>query len=603
MRTILALVLAAAAMAVVARGELAPEEKARIEALIGQMGDNAFAVREEATRQLIALGADVLPMVRKKFEETDDPELSMRCDRVLREVRLPERAVKDFGERPAGLAQLMHSNNRETLIFRVARGGKTVLIHEGKESPPYDALREYHLTNDPNRVVYIAMSAAGYHAVVDDRNEVYELAAFPRVSPDGKHVAYLAESGGRKRLVLDGNELPSYVHYVGMNFTTDSRFLVTAAQRGEQWVLAVNASETPAHERVFPVALSDVPRYVAIDGEEAWLCRAEVPAKDGPLPPQLVETKVRKLAQLDAEYAKRGPAVSGSTEHCVVLAAVGAGNSRVYCDGRLVGAYDSCGAPLFSTDGAHLAVVMQKPPEVRSFVVWDDKELGPYQAVGPVVFSPDGRRLAFGARRDGQWFVVLDGKEWKPNQLQPTSLVFSPDGKRLAALFSSVYTPDGHRFVPLFGTGLARSVVLDDEEVGRYTKTGSGFTGAVLAFSPDGRHLAWVGGRGNEEFVVCDGREGMPWRGVESLRFSDDGRHLCCAVLTSPAPAGPPMRCMVVDGIACPSSETIVGPSPKQPLDRLRYVTFRDNHYKLVEVAWPKSFDWTNGLKALQQKP
>jgi hypothetical protein len=63
------------------------------------------------------------------------------------------------------------------------------------------------------------------------------------------------------------------------------------------------------------------------------------------------------------------------------------------------------------------------------------------------------------------------------------------------------------------------------------------------------------------------------------------------------------MRCMVVDGIACPSSETIVGPSPKQPLDRLRYVTFRDNHYKLAEVAWPKSFDWTNGLKAPQQKP
>ena len=40
------------------------------------------------------------------------------------------------------------------------------------------------------------------------------------------------------------------------------------------------------------------------------------------------------------------------------------------------------------------------------------------------------------------------------------------------------------------------------------------------------------------------------------------------------------------------------------PLDRLTYITLAsDNHFKLVEVPRPKSFDWTHGMKPIVEEP
>ena len=300
--------------------ELSPEEKAQIDALIQRMGDRDFAVREEATKKLIEMGPDVLPIVRKTFQTTDDPEIKLRCGRVLRDVKLTERVLRDYGAKPDSFVQLMMSANRKTVIFRVRREGKLVLLHNGKESAGYDGFREYYLTNDPERVAYMGMIDKKYHVVIDDKVAEHEYAGHIRVSEDGKHVGYLARRGKEEKkyfMVLDGKELTPYDSLWGITFAGD--YLISGAKKGERWVFAVNGSESPAHDKVFPADPHDAPRYVAIDGREVWLCRPELPAKGEPLPEKLKEVRVKRLALLDEAWAKQDIYVDRATTHDVLL--------------------------------------------------------------------------------------------------------------------------------------------------------------------------------------------------------------------------------------------------------------------------------------------
>jgi hypothetical protein len=579
-------------------GELTPEEKTRIEMLIKQMGDRDFAVREDATKKLIETGPDVLPLLRKVFEETDDPELKMRTGRVLREVKLPERVLKDFGEKPAGLVQLMMNANRKTLIYRVGRDGKLVLIHEGKESAAYDSFGEYYLTNDPNRVLYIGRIDKKCHAVVDGVVTEHEYASFLRYSEDGRHVGYLGRREKDFFMVLDGKELPEYESMWGIQFAGE--YLISGAKKGERWVFAMNSSEGPEHDKVFPAGPFDVPRYVAIDGREVWLCTVELPAKGEPLPDKLAEVRVKQLALLDEDYAKQDIYIDRATTRDVLLHGNTARNCQVFHDGKLVGVYEGHNGGTPSPDGERLAVIATR---ARAYhVLLDGESFGPYESAwSPPVFAAEGKRFAFFAQRGGQWFVVCDGKESDGVPFGPNVIVFSPDCARVAAQL---------------GDGMNRVVMLDGKIVGRYAKPRDDAGGRLgwegdrfrpvrsdpsppaLAFSPDGKHLAWVGGRGKDEFIVVDGREGPPYGGINWVRFSSDGNHLCYLAQRRDAPDGPVRPRMVVDNIEAPPSETINGPHDRYPLDRLTYITLApDNRFKLVEVAWPKSFDWTNGLK------
>lgn len=68
-----------AALCGVARGELTAKQEKDAEALIQQCGDKDFKLREQATKSLIDMGMDVLPVVRKAGQETTDAEVKMRC--------------------------------------------------------------------------------------------------------------------------------------------------------------------------------------------------------------------------------------------------------------------------------------------------------------------------------------------------------------------------------------------------------------------------------------------------------------------------------------------------------------------------------------------
>jgi len=78
--------LLAAAVGAGVFAELTPGQKMAAEVLIGQFSDKQFAVRQQAVEKLIALGPDVLPLIRKTLADTDDNEVKLRCRMVLKGI-------------------------------------------------------------------------------------------------------------------------------------------------------------------------------------------------------------------------------------------------------------------------------------------------------------------------------------------------------------------------------------------------------------------------------------------------------------------------------------------------------------------------------------
>jgi len=76
--------------------ELTPEQAKQAEALIKQFSARQFAVRQQAVEELIEMGPDVLPLVRKTLAETDDAEVKLRCQMVIKGIE------KAYGVRVTG---------------------------------------------------------------------------------------------------------------------------------------------------------------------------------------------------------------------------------------------------------------------------------------------------------------------------------------------------------------------------------------------------------------------------------------------------------------------------------------------------------------------
>jgi hypothetical protein len=79
-----ATLVVAALTAMPAWCELSAGQKMGAEALIKQFSAPGFDDRQQAVDKLVALGADVVPLIRKTLDETADNEVKLRCRMVLK---------------------------------------------------------------------------------------------------------------------------------------------------------------------------------------------------------------------------------------------------------------------------------------------------------------------------------------------------------------------------------------------------------------------------------------------------------------------------------------------------------------------------------------
>jgi hypothetical protein len=75
-------------------GEAATSD--RVAALIKQLGDDAFAKRETASKELEDIGEPALPALRKAATSSEDPEIRRRAERISQSIatRAADAAIK-----------------------------------------------------------------------------------------------------------------------------------------------------------------------------------------------------------------------------------------------------------------------------------------------------------------------------------------------------------------------------------------------------------------------------------------------------------------------------------------------------------------------------
>ncbi len=90
--------------------KLTAEQAGKIAALITQLGDDDYEVREKATKDLIARGAIVRGKVREALESTD-PEVKKRAEQIME-------AIKPVGLKPGNSSTTTTTNPNGVMIIR-----------------------------------------------------------------------------------------------------------------------------------------------------------------------------------------------------------------------------------------------------------------------------------------------------------------------------------------------------------------------------------------------------------------------------------------------------------------------------------------------------
>lgn len=165
---------------------------------------------------------------------------------------------------------------------------------------------------------------------------------------------------------------------------------------------------------------------------------------------------------------------------------------------------DNFGDPVFSPDSQRKAINVTRAGKELWLI---DNHAGPeYDGVGLFLFSSDSHRTAYAGRRDGRWYLVLDGVESRAYEVIGDCVRFSPDSRHLWWLAKR--------------QGKYRLLRDLNEQEPEYD-----WAGHALAISPDSRHVAFTAARGRMDasvrgFIVVDGREGPAYGPINKLAFN-----------------------------------------------------------------------------------
>ena len=216
-------------------------------------------------------------------------------------------------------------------------------------------------------------------------------------------------------------------------------------------------------------------------------------------------------------------------------------------------------SPFFSPDGKHVAYfASQYAGGLHEYLVLDGKASQPLDDSNRVIyFTPDSKRLMFGMKvGDKKVFrtQTIDGKE-PPSDLTLNSVTlntvfFGPggqigyignagedqsfvfyDGKEDGLKFDEIkreiaFSDDGRHIAYIAEPGS-----FDDVAVigGKASKVYSGFEDIIpgtLALSPNGLRSAYSVKKSREQFVVVDGKDCKPYPRVGGAVFSPDSKHV-----------------------------------------------------------------------------
>ena len=412
-------------LAVYGYAELTPNQTKQAQALIKQFTHAEFAVRQKAVEQLIQMGPAVLPLIRKTLAETDDEEVKLRCQMVIKGItekpkrpwKFVENHITDLGppDDRAGHKPPAYAANGEAIAYAVKRNGKEFMLHNGREGMEYDEVKWITLSENGKHLAYAAKRGEKWFAVCDGvEGSAYDAVVLPVFSPDDSRLAYNAKRGERWFVVCDGKEWNQIEYYYAGDrkyFSNDSKHLISTARRigfpgkfpFRDFIIIDGSAAGPLHDGIRLAPPGDTVRFIAIDGDEVGLFELDW-REVQKVPEKLGERLVKPLGKVPP---------GGRAEWRMLI------------------------APNWQS------VAWLSTRKELKRVIFNGKEVGPYDGMlgtGRTPFSPDGKRFAFIAKRKEVWFPVVGGKEGAHYQQRggrPTEIVFSPCSCRGSAPYRS----------------------------------------------------------------------------------------------------------------------------------------------------------------------
>lgn len=386
----------------------------------------------------------------------------------------------------------------------------------GAKGPSPVSESRFKVSPDCRHVAYVAVGSDGACVVLDGKEEKqYDsiLQGTLSFSPDSKRLAYGAKAGGKSFVVLDGKEQQTYDGILAgtLVFGPDGKRLAYAAKNGEKVLMVVDNKEDQPYEAILAgtVCFSADGRQVAYGAKAGGKAFVVVNGKAGSAHDAILEGTLGFNPGGRVAYGAK----LGNKSFMVAY-----GREETKYDGILKG------PPVFSPDGKWMAYGAKLAD--KRFVVFDGEEEKQYEGIEPgsIAFTPDGRHLAYVAMAGGKQFVVLDRKEQQRyDRILAGTPIFSPDGQKMA-------------YAAMLGG--KTFVVLDGKEDKQYDAIGLG----SLSFSPDGKRLAYAARMGGKWFLAVDGNELKDYDFLTGLAFSPDGKRLACIARQGDR------ACVVVEG-------------------------------------------------------
>ena len=387
---------------------------------------------------------------------------------------------------------LYPSSDYRHFFYRKTEGEKSYLVRDGVAGASHDEVIFLSTPFTPDYHFYCWLRDGEQWTMLFDNKE-YHVAApamlTPFVSPDGKHIAYIARRGKDERCVLlDGVEGNWYgFNILAPVFSSDSQHLAYGARTKQgHWVLVVDGKEIPGEEDAIVISTTFSP--------DSQHCAV------------VLRVKGQYCVQIDG--------VRGKAYDCIEqfsYTALGkprfmakTGNRWALITGdeeRELPGY--AGGLVISDDGKHLAYL--SGPPLQTAVVTDGITGPTYKIIerGTLAINCDGhsRYLALTAKDS---VAVIDGKETAMGKYF-SSPIISPDGKRQARQEIIDYQV---------------KIVTDGVDGTLYNCV------STPVFSPDSRHLAYFADQGDRTMLVIDGQEGKGYEALIAPRLNSLHRKL-----------------------------------------------------------------------------